>query len=292
MAEAAREVDPGSPHLDGSRWRYVCSDPHSDAETHFRVAEGTDGAILGFAYRFDPPRYDGGRFRAVFVVVDPDHRRNGIGRALYDAVANEDHRDPADDGWHLATAVDDRSLAGLPFAKTMGFKKSSERLVLRRELPGRPLPEMDSDATIERFLGATAYEDWASIHNAAFAGAEGSAPVTVDELELMRPEGFRPEHVRFARLGGQRVGFLFVRETSTGGFVESMAVLPEAQGKGVGSALLGSALSYLHDRGHRSCELVVDERNAAALKIYGRLDFDEVARRTFLVKRPRARKRR
>ncbi len=285
-------MDPGAPHIDGSRWRYLCTDPHADPETHFRVLETSEGEIVGLGYRFDLPRHDGGRFRAVCVIVHPDHRRNGAGAELFQAIAVEDDRDPMDQGWHLATVVDNRSLAGLPFAKAMGFKKSSQRLVLARELPGRPLPDIDSDASLERFLGANAYKDWAALNNEAFAGVEGVPPVTADELEDGRPESFRPEHVRFARIGNERVGFLFLRETSEGGYIESLGVSPKARGKAVGTALAAWALGYLHERGHSSCEIVVDERNKAALKIFTRLGFEETARRTYLVKKPRTRRRR
>ncbi len=292
MAETARSVDPGSPHLDASRWRFVCTDPHADPEAHFRVAETSDGTIIGLAYRLDPPRHDGGRFRAVFVLVDPDHRRQGIGKALLEEVACTDDRDPMDEGWHLATTIDERSASGKPFAKAMGFKKASERQVMSRPLSGRPLPQIDYEADIETFLGASAYEDWANIYNEAFKGVEGTVAVTADELEDNRPEAFRPEHVRFARLGRERVGVLFLRETSTGGFIETLAVLPRAQGNGVATALLASALDYLKDRGHKSCELVVDDRNVAASKIFARLGFEEIARRFFLVKKPKEKRRR
>ncbi|MFW5878838.1 MAG: GNAT family N-acetyltransferase, partial [Myxococcota bacterium] len=288
---SARGMDPGSPHLDSGRWRFVCTDPNADPEDTFRVAETQDGLIVGVGYRLDPPRHDGGRFRAVFVAVHPDSRRMGIGRALYQAVACEDDRDRSDGGWHLVTTIDERSDGALPFARAMGFKKSSVRLVMHRELPGRQLPEVDCEADIERFLGASAYHDWASIENAAFAGMEGTAPVTADELEDNRSEDFRPEHVRFARLDGKRVGVLSLRETSCSGFIETVAVLPEASGRSIGTALVASALDYLHERGHDSCELVVDKRNVVALKIYARLGFEEIARRSFLRKKPKAARR-
>jgi ribosomal-protein-alanine N-acetyltransferase len=87
------------------------------------------------------------------------------------------------------------------------------------------------------------------------------------------------------------VGYVFLRETREGGHIESIGVLPKHRGKGIGTALTASALAYLTERGHTRVTLVVDVRNAAALKVYARLDFDEVGRRHTLVRRQRRRNR-
>lgn len=294
LAGETRDLDPGAPVLDAARWRFVCADPYADPEAHFRVAETDDGRLLGIAYRFDPPRPDGGSYRATFVVVHPKHRRRGIGRELFDAIAGDGGRD-GDTGWYLTTTIDEASSAAWPFARSLGFKRAQSLLVMERPLPGRPLPEPDSDARIERFLGATAWQDWADIHNASFQGVPFAVRHDPDALEGNRPDDFRPEHVRFAKLSGKRVGYLFLRETTGGGYVESIGVLPDVRGQGIGTALLVSALEYLVDRGHRQVALTVDDGNRAALKMYARLGFDEVSRRAHLkrgAKAPRRRSRR
>ena len=290
LAEEIHSLDPGAPLLDPPRWRYVCSDPHADPESYFKVAEWRSGEMVGFGYRFDPPRPDGsGRYRAVQVVVHPRWRRKGIGTDLFEAVAGEAPDDP---DWYLTSACDDRSDGAWPFARKLGFKKDRVLLMMERELPGARLPESDSDAKIERFLGPTAWADWARLYNACFQGKSGFVPVDADHLEDNKPDGFRPEHVRFARVGGQRVGYLFLRETSGGGFIEEVAVLPELAGAGIGTALLISALEYLRDRGHKTVQLTVEEDNTAALKMYARLGFDEVCRRIHVVRTPRRKRRR
>ena len=249
------------------------------------------GGLLGVAYRFDPPRPEGGSYRAAFVVVHPKWRRKGIGRALYEAICGDD-AGAGDPGWYLTSTIDDASADAWPFAKALGFKKAQSLLVMERELPGRPLHEPDSDARIERFLGATAWQDWADIHNAAFQDVPFAVRHDADSLENNRPDDFRPEHVHFAKLGGKRVGYLFLRETTTGGYVESIGVLPDMRGQGVGTALLVAALEYLVDRGHRTVSLTVDEGNSAALKMYARLGFDELCRRAHLMRSGKAPRRR
>ncbi len=288
LAEEIHRLDAGAPLLDAARWRYVCSDPHADPESYFRVAEARDGDLVGFGYRFDPPRPDGGRFRAVQVVVHPKWRRKGVGTELFHATAGDPPEDP---DWYLTSVADDRCAAAWPFARSLGFKKDRVMLLMERELPGTRLPESDSDARIERFLGPTAWADWARLYNRCFEGRRGFAPVDADTLEDNKPDGFRPEHVRFARVKGERVGYLFLRETSHGGFIEEIAVLPEVAGAGIGTALLISALEYLRDRGHLKVQLTVEESNTAALKMYARLGFDEVCRRIHVIKTPRRRRR-
>lgn len=280
-AEETRALDPGAPHLDAPRWRYVLADPNADPEVHFRVAQTPSGRIAGFGYRFDPPRVDGGNYRAVIVVVHPDFRRRGIGHALFEATYGEANED--DDDWFVTSTVDDRSPGGWPFAKSLGFKKAQHLAVMSRDLPGRPLLEPDNDIRIEPFVGVTAWRDWAAIHNEAFAGDPEAIRHDALVLEDNKPDGFRPDHVRFAKSeGNQRIGYLFLRETTDCGYIESIAVRTDTRGQGVGTALMISALGYLIERGHSRCELAVDEGNVAALKMYSRLHFEELGRRLHL----------
>ncbi len=291
-ATATRAIDPGAPILDAPRWRYVCADPYADAEAHFRVAETEEGQVVGFAYRFDPPRVDGGTYRAVYVVVHPDHRRGGLGTRLIKACLGELVPVSVDPGWFATTTVDEASESGRRFATKLGFKKGTTRLVMQRDLPGRPLPTEDlSDLTIERFVGATAYRDWARIHNEAYSGQDDAIRHNPSDLEDHRPVDFRPDHLLFAKVGKERVGYLFLRETTDGGHIESIGVLPNSRGQGLATALTRSVLTYLTDRGHTSVSLVVDDRNAPALKLYTRLDFEEIGRRHYLIKKARAAKR-
>ena len=55
--------------------------------------------------------------------------------------------------------------------------------------------------------------------------------------------------------------------------VAYLGVVPEARRAGVASALVGFALDYAALSGRSSVELCVDERNAPALALYGRIGF-------------------
>jgi len=280
LTEALRAEDPTFPMLDSARWRYVCADAHAQPEETFHVLESDEGEILGVAYRLDPPRVEGGRYRAVFAAVAPDYRRQGFGRALFEATVGADVPKSSDPDWFLSTTLDEASEVGAAFVKSMGLKKSFTRYLLERPLPGRPLPDFDSsELFVQDFVGSSAYADWAQIHNLAYASQRDAEHLDSALLQQFRPAGFRPEHVRFARKEKQRIGYLFMRESGEGGHIESIGVLPEARGQGVATMLTLDAIRYLTERGHQVVNLVVDAENKPALQLYARLGFEEAGRR-------------
>ena len=78
---------------------------------------------------------------------------------------------------------------------------------------------------------------------------------------------------------GEAVGYAFLRvfdgesTMATGDTVahlESLAVLPQARGSGVGSALIDSAFEYFRNRGLTEITLSVMDGNDAALRLYER----------------------
>jgi GNAT superfamily N-acetyltransferase len=84
----------------------------------------------------------------------------------------------------------------------------------------------------------------------------------------------------FVALGetGERVGFASVAdETHFTGTVQSyigeLAVVPEAEGGGVGKALVGACEKWARDRGHRILSLATGAANARALAFYRHLGF-------------------
>jgi len=78
--------------------------------------------------------------------------------------------------------------------------------------------------------------------------------------------------------------FRLFRETSPGyGFVDeqtpelAVAVVPNARGKGVGSALLAALLERAGADGHKALSLSVDRHNAGAIALYEQFGFVRVA---------------
>ena len=76
---------------------------------------------------------------------------------------------------------------------------------------------------------------------------------------------------------------LFRRDQPGYGFVDeetpelAIAVVPNARGKGVGSALLDALLRRARDDGHARISLSVDRANRGAIELYERHGFERVA---------------
>ncbi len=89
-----------------------------------------------------------------------------------------------------------------------------------------------------------------------------------------------------ALLDGFPVGaawFRLFKSTAPGfGFVDeqtpelAVAVVPNARGKGVGSALLGALLDRAREDGYEALSLSVDRHNEGAIALYGHYGFDQV----------------
>lgn len=71
-------------------------------------------------------------------------------------------------------------------------------------------------------------------------------------------------------------------ETEAGEFyLDSVGVLPEFRGHGVGSALLHGMTAKAHAAGHEHVALIVDQDNPSAERLYTRLGFKRVGTRMF-----------
>ena len=83
-----------------------------------------------------------------------------------------------------------------------------------------------------------------------------------------------------AEVDGRPVGFIAARpdpETNIGS-IPDMAVHPDHQGQGIGTALIKTALNYLICQGMEYVRIETLEQNAVGQKLYPRLGFEEIAR--------------
>ena len=84
---------------------------------------------------------------------------------------------------------------------------------------------------------------------------------------------------------GETVGFVSARPNrETGiGWIPNLSVLPDHQRRGIGKALIGEALNYLRGEGMTYVRIETIEQNRAAVGLYPRLGFVEVARQIHYV---------
>lgn len=78
---------------------------------------------------------------------------------------------------------------------------------------------------------------------------------------------------RVAIAGRRIVGYHVTGLSGPLGYLQRLAVHPDAQGHGIGTALIGDSLSWCARRGAASVLVNTQESNAGALRLYRRLGF-------------------
>jgi ribosomal protein S18 acetylase RimI-like enzyme len=95
-----------------------------------------------------------------------------------------------------------------------------------------------------------------------------------DELALREATRATPRaHTRVAARAGEIFGYGLFGRAGTTGYVQRLAVEPNDQGRGLGRALLGDGLNWLHMHGATRALVNTQEDNARALDLYLRAGF-------------------
>jgi mycothiol synthase len=107
---------------------------------------------------------------------------------------------------------------------------------------------------------------------------------TSGELDRRRSAAwFRPDDLLVADAGGGLLGVHWTkRRDATTGEVHNLALHPDAQGRGLGGALLDAGLHHLAGQGLREVLLWVDDANPTALALYVSRGFVERCRDVLL----------
>jgi GNAT superfamily N-acetyltransferase len=109
---------------------------------------------------------------------------------------------------------------------------------------------------------------------ARWADVPGHAPRELDEWRSLFVDGEDPEQQVLAWHSERLVGVALGKTFSGGmGWVSQLAVAPDQQGRGLGSALLAEALRRRLDGGATQLGLGVSAANPDALRLYERLGF-------------------
>jgi mycothiol synthase len=264
--------------------------PYLDLATDSRLAL-VDGVPAGYAYVDHTPSGERLERAYLFGEVHPDHRRRGVGSALF--------------AWELARASD--VLAGyehdLPrFVRTdqravrtdalalyerhgLGLVRYSDELVR----PIEPPVEVESVDGVAIVPWDEARRDEVRrVKNAAFADHWGSTPS--DEAawaHWLSDDCVRLDLSMVALVDGAVVGYSLNDhypddEAVTGrrdGWIASLGVLREHRGRGIASALIAASVAAFGEAGFTHAMLGVDTDNpSGAYSLYQRLGFEPVER--------------
>ena len=263
LAEAARLADGVAPLSEHGmlRLRY----DGSDGGRNFIVMTG--GEISGYAY-LDPPSGEGEVTGEL--VIHPEHRRQGLGRALTG---------------ELAVAADEHVLrlwahgdlpAAAALARTAGFERFRALWQMRRSL-GEPLdaPAFPAGRALRTFVPGQDEDEWLKLNGRAFAKHPEQGGWTRHDLDVREREPwFDPAGFFIAERDGRMTGFHWTKVHNPNlGEVYVVGVDPDEQGSGLGRALTLAGLRHLRDLGVGQAMLYVDEDNVPAIRMYEGLGF-------------------
>lgn len=212
--------------------------------------------------------------RMVKIMVHPGRRRSGIAASLLRAVLAQGPDEPAlvIEGFARQTWP-----AGLAALRHWGFSQTEAEIAMHCDAltPPREGPLSLAVAPVPAAGVEEVLEQIADIHNQAYAGDAGFSRTRLNDQR----ESLRGTRLWVARRADAIVAFAVIERDPGLVWLESIAVLPAAQGAGVGEALVRQALRAEGMDQGRPAGLSVSSRSPAALRLYGRLGFTERSRK-------------
>ena len=245
-------------------WRSSDLDLESDA----RVVEEAGGRIVAYAAV---------RRQGTLVIVAPDREGRGIGSRLLEWAEWRDRERGRDvhRQW-----VAGRNATARALLTRAGYRRarSYSRMVRSLErVAAAPAPPAGFGLrSIDPARDAIAVH---AVDAASFAPAEDYTPESLAEFtaEHFGAHDFDAELSRVAIDGEEIVGFLIAgrRPEERVAYVHILAVAPERQNRGLGTAMLQSAFAAFAQVGLREVRLGVASYNPGALHVYERLGMRE-----------------
>jgi mycothiol synthase len=157
-----------------------------------------------------------------------------------------------------------------------GFERVRELHQLRRPLSGLPAdPSLAQGVMVRPFRPGNDDAAWLAVNAAAFADHPEQGRWTQADLGAREAEPwFDPAGFLLAERDGRLLGYHWTKVHPDGaGEVYVLGVAPEAQGMGLGNALLVRGLRHLAEEGAPEVLLYVDGDNPGALRLYERAGF-------------------
>ncbi len=249
-------------------------DPRSAAR-HLCAVES--GSVVGYA-QLDP----GPAVSTGFLVVDPVHRRRGIGVRLAQALTEQ-----ATTPLQLWAPGD--TAAAQALAARVGLVAVRTIMIMRRPLDDQlPAPRVPAGITIRTFQPGRDDQAWLAVNAEAFADhPEQGALTEADLAARMAEPWFDPAGFFVALRGDRMVGFHWTKHHGDHlGEVYVLGVSPAAGGRGLGKALLLTGLQHLRREGDSVVELYVEADNADAVGLYRDYGFTTASRDVMYAQRP------
>lgn len=261
VISAATRADGVSPMSEQAILRLSEPDPVE----HFIVER--DAVLVGYA-QLDPET------ASAELVVHPDRRRLGAGRALVAALVAATSRPPL----RIWAHGDLAAAAGL--AASAGFSRVRSLWQMARPLTEVPAePHIPSGVVVDTFVPGLDDDEWVRLNARAFADHPEQGRMTVADLQQrMAQPWFDPAGFFVARRAAGMVGYHWTKvHDDMIGEVYVLGIDPAEQRSGLGRALTLVGLHHLRDAGLDTVMLYVESDNQAAVGLYTSLGFSRTA---------------
>jgi mycothiol synthase len=258
---------------------------HPDSGAMHLCAVESD-RVVGYAQLVPGPIASTG-----FVVVDPAHRRRGIGERLVKALS-EQATTPLQ-LWAPGDTPEARALAA-----QIGLLAVRTLLVMTRRLDDElPEPQVPAGVTIRTFQPGRDEQAWLAVNAEAFVGHPEQGAMTEADLAARMAEPWFDAAGFFVAMhdetpgtgdhGDQMVGFHWTKRHGNHlGEVYVLAVSPSAGGHGLGKALLLTGLWHLRRQGDTVVKLYVEADHSDAVGLYQDYGFTTASRDVMYAQRP------
>ena len=236
-----------------------------------------DGTLVGYL-QWQPD------YGTAQLVVDPAHRRRGVGRGLVEALRDARSSLPGSPGTgeqHPGVWAFGDLPAAQAFATALGWAPSRGLLVMERDLAGVEAPELPEGFTVRGYTPADA-EQFLAVNAAAFADHPEQGALDAAGLAARIAEPwFDPDGLLLGLDADGVAGFHWTKLVDGTGEVYVLGVAPRAQGRGYGRVLLQAGLAHLEQAGAGHVVLYVDMAEPVAVRMYESAGF-HVAHRDVL----------
>jgi ribosomal protein S18 acetylase RimI-like enzyme len=300
LYQRTHAADPTVPEISLGAWRRFAAAGHNQGGRDFRLAVA-GGVAVGIATTSQRAQAEPW-LRHFRIIVEPAWRRRGIGRALLVALAEIDASRPA----LMQTLCPEDWIAGAAFLAAAGFVPLERELDMECAALAPPPPAPAGIALRRIAEPAALAAPLAALHNHAYAGTPSFVQLDASEMaEILadgmlwvaeaipprpgaRGQGGEGEYLSAERRDSPsspdpfapgRTGVVALCHVEPEGRklrLESLAVDPAWQGRGIGAALAHRAFSEAGASAERVACLSVSDQNPAALRAYARLGFRTV----------------
>jgi mycothiol synthase len=253
------------------------------ADSHLLVEK--DNQVIGYAHLDQTDLVAG---PCVELVVDPDHRGAGVGKALLSEAIKIC-------GKSLRLWVHGEQEGAHNLAASFNFEKIRTVLQMSKSLTDiQPLPALDKEMIIRSFLPGIDSDDWLKLNNKVFKDHPEQGGWQLSDLNhRLSEEWFDEKGFFIVEKNKQVIASTWTKvhgehshDHGSGqshahpaiGEIYITAVDPTYGGHGIGKALTVTALNYLKYQGLKDVMLYVDAENLAAIALYKSIGFLQFGR--------------